>query len=75
MSLQFIMGPSGAGKSHYLYQWVTTESLRNPEKNYIVLVPEQFTLQTQKDLCLVSPRKGILNIEQDVEEKGTLVNY
>lgn len=63
MSLQFIMGPSGAGKSHYLYQWVTTESLRNPEKNYIVLVPEQFTLQTQKDLCLVSPRKGILNIE------------
>ena len=40
MSLQFIMGSSGAGKSHYLYQWVTTESLKNPEKNYIVLVPE-----------------------------------
>lgn len=63
MSLQFIMGPSGAGKSHYLYQWVTTESLKNPKKNYIVLVPEQFTLQTQKDLCLASPRKGILNVE------------
>lgn len=63
MSLQFIMGPSGAGKSHYLYEWVTKESLEHPEKNYIVLVPEQFTMQTQKDLVLTSPRKGILNIE------------
>lgn len=63
MSLQFIMGPSGAGKSHYLYQWVTTESLKNPDKSYIVLVPEQFTMQTQKDLVLASPRKGILNVE------------
>lgn len=63
MSLQFIMGPSGAGKSHYLYEWVTTESLAHPEKNYIVLVPEQFTMQTQKDLVMASPRKGILNIE------------
>ena len=63
MSLQFIMGPSGAGKSHYLYQWVTKESLDKPEKNYIVLVPEQFTMQTQKDLVMASPRKGILNVE------------
>lgn len=63
MSLQFIMGPSGSGKSHYLYEWVTKESLAHPEKNYIVLVPEQFTMQTQKDLVLASPNKGILNIE------------
>lgn len=63
MSLQFIMGPSGSGKSHYLYQWVTTEAIKNPEKNYIVLVPEQFTMQTQKDLCLASPHGGILNVE------------
>ncbi len=63
MSLQFIMGPSGAGKSHYLYQWVTKESLEHPNKKYIVLVPEQFTMQTQKDLVMASPRKGILNVE------------
>ena len=63
MSLQFIMGPSGAGKSHYLYQWVTRESLENPDKKYIVLVPEQFTMQTQKDLVMASPRKGIMNVE------------
>lgn len=63
MSLQFIMGPSGSGKSHYLYEWVTKESLAHPEKNYIVLVPEQFTMQTQKDLVAASPKKGVLNIE------------
>lgn len=63
MSLQFIMGPSGSGKSHYLYQKVTEESIKNPDKNYIVLVPEQFTMQTQKDLVMASPRKGILNVD------------
>lgn len=63
MSLQFVMGPSGSGKSHYLYQKVTEESIGNPDKNYIVLVPEQFTMQTQKDLVMASPRKGILNVD------------
>lgn len=63
MSLQFIMGPSGSGKSHYLYEQITKESLAHPEKNYIVLVPEQFTMQTQKDLVMASPRKGILNVD------------
>ena len=63
MSLQFVMGPSGSGKSHYLYQKVTEESIGNPDKDYIVLVPEQFTMQTQKDLVMASPRKGILNVD------------
>lgn len=63
MSLQFVMGPSGSGKSHYLYQKVTEESLTHPEKNYFVLVPDQFTMQTQKDLVMASPRKGILNVD------------
>ena len=63
MSLQFIMGPSGSGKSHSLYEWVTKESLKHPDKRYLVLVPEQFTMQTQKDLVMASPRKGIMNVE------------
>lgn len=63
MSLQFVMGPSGSGKSHYLYDWVSAEAQAHPEKKYIVLVPEQFTMQTQKDLVMFGPHKGILNIE------------
>lgn len=63
MSLKFIMGPSGSGKSHYLYKKVTEESLKNPNRNYIVLVPEQFTMQTQKDLVAANPNKGIMNVD------------
>ena len=63
MSLQFIFGNSGSGKSHYLYQQIVEESIRHPEKNYLVLVPEQFTMQTQKDLVRMHPRHGIMNID------------
>lgn len=63
MSLQFIFGNSGSGKSGYLYRRIIKESMDHPEKNYIVLVPEQFTMQTQKDLCLAHPRGGIMNID------------
>ena len=63
MSLQLIFGPSGSGKSTYLYKHVIEESLRNPKQNYIILVPEQFTMQTQKDLVTMHPRHGIMNID------------
>lgn len=63
MSLQFIFGNSGAGKSRYLYEWVIKESMKHPARNYLVIVPEQFTMQTQKDLCGLHPRGGIMNID------------
>ena len=63
MSLQFIFGNSGAGKSHYLYDHIVRESMAHPEVNYLVLVPEQFTMQTQKDLCMAHSRHGIMNID------------
>ncbi len=63
MSLQFIFGNSGAGKSHYLYEQIVKESMGHPQTNYLVLVPEQFTMQTQKDLCMAHPRHGIMNID------------
>ena len=63
MSLQFIFGNSGNGKSYYLYHYIVEEAVRHPEKNYLVLVPEQFTMQTQKDLCMAHPRGGIMNVD------------
>ncbi|MEG0722586.1 MAG: helicase-exonuclease AddAB subunit AddB, partial [Lachnospiraceae bacterium] len=63
MSLQFIFGNSGSGKSHYLYEHIIKESMKYPHKNYIILVPEQFTMQTQKELVLRHPNKGILNVD------------
>lgn len=63
MGLQFIFGPSGSGKSYKLYKSVIRESMEHPDQNYIVLVPEQFTMQTQKDLVTMHPRHGIMNID------------
>ncbi len=63
MPLQFIFGPSGSGKSYYLYHHVIDESRQHPTQNYMVLVPEQFTMQTQKDLVMMHPNRGIMNID------------
>ena len=63
MSLQFIIGNSGAGKSYAAYQNVIREASRNPITMYYVIVPEQFTMQTQKTLVEMHPQKGILNID------------
>ena len=63
MPLQFIFGPSGSGKSYHLYHQIIDESRIHQEQNYIVLVPEQFTMQTQKDLVNMHPCHGIMNID------------
>ncbi|MDO4473711.1 MAG: PD-(D/E)XK nuclease family protein [Eubacteriales bacterium] len=63
MALQFVFGGSGSGKTHYLYEMIMKEAGENPALNYIVLVPEQFTMQTQKDLVVRHERKGIMNID------------
>ena len=52
MSLQFITGGSGAGKSGYLSRLVCEESVRRPHDNFIVVVPEQYTMETQKKLVV-----------------------
>ena len=63
MSLQFIFGNSGAGKSYTLFRSVIEDSIRHPDQSYLVIVPEQFTMQTQKELVRLHPDGGILNIE------------
>ncbi|MBU5481178.1 helicase-exonuclease AddAB subunit AddB [Blautia sp. MSJ-19] len=63
MSLQFIIGNSGSGKSYTAYQNVIRQASCHPEKMYYVIVPEQFTMQTQKTLVEMHPQKGILNID------------
>ena len=37
--------------------------MEHPGRSYLVLVPEQFTMQTQKALVEMHPRKGIMNID------------
>ncbi len=63
MALQLIIGNSGAGKSHYLFEKIIRESMEFPDRQFLVIVPEQFTMQTQKDLVMMHPRHGIMNID------------
>ncbi len=63
MSLQFYFGPSGAGKSRKLYEDITKRAQENREQNFLIIVPDQFTMQTQKELVCLNDRGGIMNID------------
>ena len=63
MSLQFIFGNSGSGKSSYLYRNILKEAAEHPEKNNLVLVPEQFTMQTQRELVRLEKSHAIMNVD------------
>ena len=63
MSLRFYFGPSGSGKSHRIYEEIMQRAAQEPGRNFLIIVPDQFTMQTQKDLVIRSDRGGILNID------------
>ena len=63
MSLRFYTGASGAGKSTGLYKEIIARSQQEPDRNFLIIVPDQFTMQTQKDLVMMHPQQGIMNID------------
>ena len=63
VALQFILGGAGSGKTRMLYDRVIKESMEHPEQRYLVVVPEQFTMQTQKEIIRLHPRHGVMNID------------
>ena len=63
MSLRFVFGPSGSGKSRLLYEEIIVRAEKNPRQNFLIIVPDQFTMQTQKELVQLSDRGGIMNID------------
>ena len=63
MSLRFCFGASGAGKSYHIYREIIERSIENPKKNFLIVVPDQFTMQTQKELVTMHERGGIMNID------------
>ena len=63
MGLRFYFGASGAGKSTQLHNEMVRRSMEEPKTNFLVIVPDQFTMQTQMDLVKAHPKKGIMNID------------
>jgi len=58
-----ILGASGAGKSEYVINKLIKDSKEFPEKNYIIIVPEQFTLELQREIIKKHPNKAVMNID------------
>lgn len=63
MALHFIFGSSGSGKSNYIYEHILEQSRQYPRQLFFVVVPEQFTMQTQQELVRRQERHAILNID------------
>ena len=63
MALQFVLGGSGSGKSTYVYDQIIERSIKEENQRFYILVPDQFTMQTQMELVNRHPRGGILNID------------
>ena len=63
MALHFILGGSGRGKSYYLNHRIAELAAKEPGQQFVMLVPEQFTMQTQREMVRISPGGGIMNID------------
>ncbi len=63
MALQFVFGKAGSGKTRYLYQEAISRSIKEPEFQYLVIVPEQFTMQAQREIIRLHPNHGMMNID------------
>ena len=68
--LKFYFGASGYGKTTKIIDDIIERSIDEPDRQFTIIVPDQFTMQTQKDVVLRHPRKGIMNI--DVQSFGRL---
>ena len=63
MGYRFYFGASGAGKTYRAFSDIINESIKNREKRYFIIVPEQFTMQTQKDIVQMHPNHASNNID------------
>ena len=75
MSLQFIIGNSGSGKTEYLFNRIVKEAKAHPRDNYLVIVPEQFTMQTQRKLVDLSENKAIVRKLTSANSRYPKVNF
>lgn len=63
MSLQLILGGSGTGKSTRMYRMIVEQSVQFPEEKIFLIVPEQKTMQAQKNIVMHHPRHGVMNVD------------
>lgn len=63
MKVIFLTGSSGSGKSMRLYDALLAMSQAAPDRKFFLVVPEQFTMQAQRNIVENSPGHGTFNID------------
>ena len=63
MALQFILGSSRSGKTDFIYDQMIKDSMEHPEEEFFFIVPDQSTLNAQRQLVTRHPRHGTFNID------------
>ena len=63
MGLQLIIGGSGTGKTTLMYQKLIAHSMADRHPACYAVVPEQFTMETQKNIVELSGRQGTMAID------------
>ena len=63
MGLTLYTGGAACGKTQRLMDDLIRAADQRPGKRFFLVVPEQSTMQTQRDLVMRHPRRGILNLE------------
>lgn len=63
MELRFILGRAGSGKTYQIFKEIKDRILSGTNNKLILLVPEQFTLQTEYDFITKMDMPGIIDLE------------
>lgn len=63
MSYKFVLGASNTGKSTLIIDELIKSSLKNKDKKHIIIVPEQYTMQVQKEVIKRHPDNASFNID------------
>ncbi len=63
MELKLVCGASGSGKTEYIFKDIVNKSISDIESSFVMLVPEQFTMETQKNIITNHPNGVAMNID------------
>lgn len=63
MKIRYLTGRAGQGKSSFIYREIKKSLQENRQEKLILLVPEQFTLQAERDLLASLNEPGIMQVE------------
>lgn len=63
MAVQFVLGAAGSGKTQYMIRKLIERSVEHTDENFLYIVPEQFTMEAQRDIVTMHPKHGSMNID------------